>query len=224
MLTVLAHRHALSVAPHQARTATVVWMKRSFALATLAAILLVSTAASAGASTVTPGTWAPKFCGALSTFQQDLSSQGTQADAVLSGNITSLTQAKTTLATFMSRAVKDADTALTSLKKAGTPNVPNGSKIAGQFTSAFQNARSLFASAKTQAQRLPTKTLSGFESSTKKVTANLNKGAQGLTAKFANIQKLDTSGKVAAALQAEPTCAFLQGSSQSSQSTTTTLP
>ena len=146
------------------------------------------------------------------------------ADAVLSGNITNLTQAKTTLATFMGRAVNDTDTAITSLKRAGTPRVPNGSKIAGQFLSAFQNARSLFASAKTQAQRLPTKTLSGFENGTKKVSVDLNKGAQGLSTKFANIRQLDTNGKISAALHAEPACAFLQGSSQQSQSTTTTVP
>ena len=201
-------------------------MKRSLIIAALGAILLVSTAPSAGAraTTVAPSTWAAKFCGALSTFQQRLSSDGTQADAVLSGNITNLTQAKTTLATFMGRAVKDTDTAITSLKSAGTPSVPNGSKIAGQFMSAFQNARSLFTSAKTQAQRLPTKTLSGFENGTQKVTADLNKGAQGLSAKFGNIQQLDTNGKISAALHSEPACAFLQGSSQSSQSTTTTVP
>ena len=106
------------------------------------------------------------------------------------------------------------------------PRIPGRfrSKIAGQFISAFHNARSLFTSAKTQAQHLPTKTLSGFENGTKKVTADLNKGAQGLSAKFANIQQLDTNGKISAALHAEPACAFLQGSSQSSQSTTTTVP
>ena len=199
-------------------------MKRLLVLAILGAIVLASTAPSAGASTVAPSTWAPKFCGTLSTFEQRLSSDGMHADAVLSGNITNLTQAKTTLATFMGRAVNDTDTAITSLKRAGTPRVPNGSKIAGQFMSAFQNARSLFASAKTQAQHLPTRTLSGFENGTKKVSADLNKGAQGLSAKFANIRQLDTNGKISAALHAEPACAFLQGSSQQSQSTTTTVP
>ena len=199
-------------------------MKRWLAIAILAAIVLASTARSAGASAVAPSTWAPKFCGALSTFEQRLSSDGTQADAVLSGNITNLTQAKTALARFMGRAVNDTDAAISSLKRAGTPNVPNGSKIAGQFMSAFQNARALFASAKTQAEHLPTKTLSGFENGTKKVSAALNKGAQGLSAKFGNIRQLDTSGKLSTALHAEPTCAFLQGSSQQSQNTTTTSP
>lgn len=197
-------------------------MKRSLVGVALVALFVVTASSYATANSVSPSIWAPKFCDALSIFQQHLSSDGTQADAVLSGNITGLTQAKTTLATFMARAVKDTDTAISALRHAGTPSAANGSKIAAQFISGFENARTLFTSARTQAQHLPTKTLTGFENATKKVTADLNKGAEGLNAKFGNIQKLDTSGKVAAALQAEPTCAFLQGSSQQSQSTTTT--
>jgi hypothetical protein len=185
-------------------------MKRSLAIAPLVALFVVTASTNAAANTVPAGQWAPKFCSALSTFQTRLSSDGSKADAVLSGNVTSLTQAKTTLSAFMGKAVNDADTAITALKHAGTPNAPNGSKIAAQFVSAFQKARSLFASAKTQAQHLPTKTLTGFEDATKKLTADLSKGTQGLTATFANTKTLDTSGKIAAALHAEPTCAFLQ--------------
>jgi hypothetical protein len=202
-------------------------MRRSFAIAALVVLVVATASTSAAANTVPAGQWAPKFCGALSTFQQRLSSDGTQADAVLSGNITSMTQAKTTLATFMARAVKDTDTAIAALKHAGTPSAANGSKIAAQFMSGFENARTLFALARTKAQRLPTKTLAGFEGATKKVTGDLNKGAEGLNAKFGNIQTLDTSGKIAAALRAEPTCAFLQNSSQQSPSqsaTTSTVP
>ena len=66
---------------------------------------------------------------------------------------------------------------IATLKHAGTPNAPNGSKIAAQVMSGFQNARTLFASAKTQAQHLPTKTLTGFENATKKLTAALNQDA-----------------------------------------------
>ena len=41
-------------------------------------------------------------------------------------------------------------------------------------------------------------------------TSALTKGAQGITASFSNVQTLDTSGKVAAAIQGEPTCACLK--------------
>ena len=197
-------------------------MQRSFATAALVAILVVIASMSATATTVPAGQWAPKFCEALSTFQERLASDGTKADAVLSGKITNLTQAKTTLTAFMTRAVKDTDTAISTLKHAGTPNAPNGSKIVAQVMSGFQEARTLFTPAKTQAQHLPTKTLTGFENATKTLTADLNKGAQGLNAKFSSIQTLDTTEKIAAALQAEPTCAFVQNSSQQSQSQSAT--
>jgi len=175
--------------------------------------LTVFASTSAQASTVPAAQWAPKFCTALSTFQAHLTRDGTKADAVLSGNITSLTAAKTTLADFMGKAVTDADNAISALKRAGTPNAPNGSKISAAFVKGFQNARGVFASARTNSQHLPTKTLSAFESSMKKITSDLNKGSAGITASFANVQTLDTSGKVGAAVQAEPACAFLKNAS-----------
>ncbi len=185
-------------------------MRRLVAIAASVLSLTVFASTSAQASTVPAGQWAPKFCAALSSFEAHLTRDGKKAEAVLSGNITSLAAAKTTIADFMGKAVTDADTALSALKHAGTPNAPNGSKISAAFVKGFQNARSLFASARTNAQHLPTKTLSAFESSTQKITSALNKGSAGITASFTDVQTLDKSGRVGAAVQAEPTCAFLK--------------
>jgi hypothetical protein len=44
----------------------------------------------------------------------------------------------------------------------------------------------------------------------KKITSDLNEGSGGITASFSNFQTFDTSGKAGAAVQAEPTCAFLK--------------
>jgi hypothetical protein len=187
-------------------------MRRSCAIVVIAALMAVLASTSAAATTVSAGQWAPKFCAALSTFQAHLNRDGTKASAVLSGNITSLAEAKATLAGFMAKAVNDADTAISAVKAAGAPSAVNGTKIAAAFVKGLQNARSLFASARTKAQHLPTKTLSAFESSTQKITSDLNQGSKGIATSFNTVKALDSSGKVGAAVRAEPTCAFLQSS------------
>lgn len=185
-------------------------MRRSLTAVAVVVVFVMLASGDAAAKTVPAGQWAPKFCAALSTFQQHLSNDGTQANAVLSGNISSLAEAKSTLVGFMAKAVKDADTVISALTRAGAPNTANGSKITARFIAGFETVRGLYVSARTAAQQLPTKTLAGFESSTKKLTSDLNKGNKSIVASFKSIKSLDTSGKVAVALQAEPTCAFLQ--------------
>jgi hypothetical protein len=185
-------------------------MRRCFIALGVVIALVVLAAGVASAKTVPPPQWAPKFCNAISTFQDHLSKDGNKADAVLSGDITSLAGAKSTLVAFMGKAVADADTALAALQRAGAPNAPNGSKLTSRFVSAFRTARGVFASGKTTAQGLPTKTLARFEAATEKLSADLTQGGNTLAATTKGVQSLDTSGKIAAALQAEPKCAFLQ--------------
>lgn len=185
-------------------------MRRSLTAVAVVVLFVVLAPEAAAAKTVPAAQWAPKFCAALSTFQQHLSKDGTKADAVLSGNITSLGEAKATLAAFMAKAVDDADTVISALTRAGTPKATNGSKIGARFLSGFETVRRLYASARTAAQHLPTKTLAGFESSTKKLTSDLSKGVKSLTATINSIQALDTSGDVGTALRAAPKCAFLE--------------
>jgi hypothetical protein len=185
-------------------------MRRFLSVTAVVVLFVVFAAAGAAAKTVPAAQWAPKFCTALSTFQQHLAKDSKQAEAVLSGNIKSLNAAKSTLAGFMAKAVNDAETAIKALTRAGAPDAANGSKIAARFVQGFQSARRLYVSARTKAQHLSTKTLAAFESSTTLLTAALNKGADSLTQSFTSIESLDTSKTVGAALRTEPTCAFLQ--------------
>jgi hypothetical protein len=185
-------------------------MRRSLAAVAVVVLFVVLAPEGAAAKSVPAAQWAPKFCAALSTFQQRLAKDGSKADAVLSGDITSLAEAKSTLAGFMAKAVKDADTVISALTRAGAPHAANGAKIGARFVTGFETVRRLYASARTAAQQLPTKTLAGFESSTKRLTSDLSKGVKSLTTTINSIQALDTSGNVGAALRAEPRCAFLE--------------
>jgi hypothetical protein len=185
-------------------------MRRFLSVAAAVVLFVVFAPAAADAKSVPAAQWAPKFCAALSTFQQHLAKDSKRAGAVLSGNIKSLNAAKSTLAGFMAKAVNDADAAISALTRAGAPHAANGSKIAARFVQSFQSARRLYVSARTEAQHLPTKTLARFESSTKQLTGALNKGADSLTESFTSIESLDSSKTVGAAQRTEPTCAFLQ--------------
>ena len=187
-------------------------MRRPIIVAATAVLLLASTATSADAKTVPAAAWAPKFCAAISSFQEQLNRDGANATDVLSGDITSLHEAKATLADFMRNAVGDTETAIAALQGAGAPDTPNGAKVAAAFVKALQTARDLFAAAKLKAQRLPTKTLGAFERATQKITADLNRGSKAISTGFADIKSLDTSKELSAALRAEPACASLQGS------------
>jgi hypothetical protein len=205
---------------HAPRPSRFLEMRRSLTVAVLACVVVVSAPGIASAKSLPAAQWVPRFCAALSTFQSHLASDGTRADAVLSGDITSLAEAKSALVAFMGRAVRDADAALSALGHAGTPNTVNGAKIAARFVKGFQTVRGLYGSARTAAQHLATKTFGAFESGTKSITSALEKGGRSIESSFASIQLLDKGGTLGAALRAEPTCAFLQGTTPTTTTAT----
>jgi hypothetical protein len=175
----------------------------------LAVAMFMGTAAPASAATVAPTEWAPKFCSTLESFQQKLQSDGAAADAALSGQVTNLKQAKSQLVSFLNQSAANAKHALQGLQQAGTPNAPNGAKIAAAFSSAFRAAQGLYASAASSARSLSTTNLSKFEATTKKITAALYKGGDAIAASFTDIATLDTDGAIRSAMHATPACAFL---------------
>jgi hypothetical protein len=179
---------------------------------------LVATTASA--NTIPAGSWAPKFCSTLQSWQQKLNSDGNAAQSALSGNVSDLKGAKAQLVTFLDRSVANTKNAVKSLQKAGAPDTANGTKIAAQLVAGMQSAQKLFASAGSTARTLSTTNLSKFESTAKRITTSLNKGGDAVTASFNGVAKLDPGAQLSTALQAEPACAFL--SSGSGPTTTTT--
>jgi hypothetical protein len=178
--------------------------------ATLAVALGFVLGGVAGAKTVSPSTWAPKFCDALSTWQDALQSSSDAIDSAFSsGSITDLKGARTELVKDLGDDVSATSTAIKSLQKAGAPSSANGSKIAGKFVTGLQSAQTLFKSAQSKAKTLSTTSLSSFQSLGRTITSDLTKGGDALRKSFSGVQTLDTGGKLAAALQDEPSCSFL---------------
>ena len=192
-------------------------IRRATALVAFVVVLAtVALAAPAGAATVSPGSWAPKFCTALSTWKDALTTGADNTESTLSGGITNLSQAKSEVVSFLGRSVKQTDTAVSSLKKAGVPSTTNGKKIASTFVNGLQSASDLFASAKKKAQNIPTSNPAKFKASAQSVTTALNNGSKKVSDSFSDVSKLDKKGELSTALQAEPSCAFLSGDSSGS--------
>ena len=100
-------------------------------IATVAVALGFVLGGVAGAKTVSPSTWAPKFCDALSTWQDALQSGSDAIDAEFSGSDpTDLAGAKSKLVRFLGDDVSATNKAIKALQRAGAPSSTNGSKIA----------------------------------------------------------------------------------------------
>jgi hypothetical protein len=196
-------------------------LTRRLVVATVIAVLVLAVVATpASAKTVTPEEWAPKFCSALSNWQDKLTTDGDAAEAALSGKVSNLKQAKSQLVSFLGKSVTNTKNAVSAIQNAGTPNSENGDKIEAAFVSGLQSAAALFQSAKAKAQTASTKNLASFEKVTTQVTSALNKGGDAIDKSFSKIETLDTNGTLGAAIEADPSCAFLTSGS----TTTTTSP
>jgi hypothetical protein len=184
-------------------------LRRLVFVGCLAVATFVGTAAPATAATVAPTEWAPKFCSTLESFGQKLQSDGAAAEAALSGQATNLKQAKSQLVSFLNKSVANAKHTRQGLQQAGTPDTPNGVKVADKFSSALRTVQGLYASAASTARSLSTTSLAKFEATAKKITAALTKGGEAIGASFNDIATLDTDGALRDAMRASPACAFL---------------
>jgi hypothetical protein len=193
-------------------------LRRSFVVTICGFVIVAVTASGASAKTVSPDQWAPKFCTALSKWQDTLNQDSSDAQSALSGDTSNLKQAKSELVSFLGKSVTNSNQTVAALKDAGTPKSTNGAKIANEFVSGMQNASKLFQAAKTKVQKASTSSLTKFNAVTSSVSSALNKGGDAIEKSFTDTASLDTKGELADALQNEPSCAFL---AEGSTSTTT---
>jgi hypothetical protein len=194
-------------------------MRRIVMVGVVLAVLLVANSVPASAKAVAPGTWAAKFCTTLQSWNAKLDSDGAKADQALSGGVSNLKAARSELQSFLTKSVANTKHAVATLQAAGTPKVPNGSKISARFIDAYKSAQNLFASAATTAGSMSTSNLSKFEATAQKITASLQKGGNDVQSSFESVQSLDTGGALSGVFQSTPACAFLNGSNSATTTT-----
>jgi hypothetical protein len=170
--------------------------------------LLATSIPAAHAATVSPSTWAPKFCTAIQDYETTISDAKDQMDTALSG-VTDLSEGRAKIVSFLGEMVTAAKTAKRAVARAGNPSSPNGAKIEAQFVKALGASAGVFADAKANAAKISTKSPTAFAKEGKQVGVDLTDAGEKLSAGFSGIGKLDKGKKLEAAVRAAPECAFL---------------
>jgi hypothetical protein len=174
----------------------------------LALALLATSVPAADAATVSPSTWAPKFCTAIEKYQTTITDAQDQMTTALDG-VTNLSEGRAQIVSFLGEMVTAAKTAKTAVARAGNPSSPNGAKIEAQFVKALDASAGVFTDAKAKAAKISTKSPTAFAKEGKQVGVDLTDAGEKLSAGFGGIGKLDKGKKLEAAVRAAPECAFL---------------
>jgi hypothetical protein len=183
-------------------------IRRVTCISALVVALLAMSVPAASAASVSPDTWAPKFCSAMSDWQQTITDKGDAMSTELTG-LTDLKEARSKIATFLDDMVTATDHATSAIKKAGSPSSPNGDKISAVFVKGFQQISKLFAKAEKQAEKLPTSSAAAFKAKGKALGQAISGSSDELSKNFASVGKLDKGKKLSTAVQNAPECAFL---------------
>ncbi len=163
---------------------------------------------SAHAATVSPSTWAPKFCTAIEKYQSTIADAQDEMETALAG-VTDLTEGRAQIVSFLGEMVTAAKTATRAVERAGNPSSPNGAKIEAQFVKALDASAGIFIDAKAKAAKISTKSPAAFAKEGKQVGVDLSDAAEKLGAGFSGIDKLDKGKKLETAVRAAPECASL---------------
>ena len=183
-------------------------LRRALLTTCLVAGLVAASFGTADAATVSPSTWAPKFCTAVVQYESTISTQSDALSTALT-NVTDLKTGRDQIVSFLGKMENAATTAKQQLQEAGAHSLPNGAKIAKTFVAGLAASAKLFAKAKADAAKIPTTNITAFKTKGKQVGQSLSDAAEELSRRFAGIKKLDTGKKLEAAVKAAPECASI---------------
>ena len=170
--------------------------------------LVAGATTGASAATVSPSTWAPKFCTALEDYQTKISDASEQMTTALEG-VTDLSEGRARIVSFLGEMVTAAKTAKRAIERAGLPSSPNGGKIEALFVKALDASSGIFSDAKAQAAKISIKSKAAFAKEGKQVGVDLQEAGDRIGKSFGGVDKLDTGKKLEVAIKAAPECAFL---------------
>ena len=165
-------------------------------------------AAPAASSTAVPATgvgaaaYVHAVCSAVGPFEKSVQSS---AGALNPSAIKNPAQGKTALEAFMSTVSKDAGTALSQLKAAGTPKVPGGAGIGTSIVTAFAELDTALKTASTAAASLPTTSASAFHGAATGLGTTVRNSINGISVSLGGLK----SPSLEAAAAKDPACASL---------------
>jgi hypothetical protein len=174
-------------------------LSRSLVVLAAGAALL---AAGFPAKTVSPERWTRSVCSALTDWQDGLTDAQNDADL----DATGIAERKEALTQYLSDATDATGILLKRLKRAGTPDVDDGKKVASVFRKDFKRARDIFADAERAAGRLSTEDPTVFREAVLDIQSALSEGAEEISRAFeVSEQKYDVE-ELDQAFTDEPAC------------------
>jgi hypothetical protein len=157
---------------------------------------------------ITPKKWVHSLCTTLTDWQNQIQQLQNPFSGVQSA--TDLTQVKDQVGSYLQSAVDTTDQLLTSLDKAGTPNVKSGDKIAKEFKKGFNQIRGVFATARDNTQSLDTSDRAQFSSSLTNIGTAIDNGTNVTKSTFSSIDRKYHPVALGRALNSDPACASLR--------------
>jgi len=189
-------------------------IRRLLCISALALAVLATSVPAAGAATVSPDKWAPKFCTAFQKWQKTITDESAKAtasiDGIASGDLASV---KDEFVTFLGKDIDATKAVIASIKKAGAPDVSKGTAIQSQILKSFQAAQDIFTQAKTDAANLSTTDPTSFVSDATQIQTHLGDASTKFGTEFDKAQALDKDNKVGSSLEKAKACSFLFSSS-----------
>jgi hypothetical protein len=164
-------------------------MRARYAGAILSTIAIALGAAGCGSSSsqVSAGTYVSSVCHAVGPLERDIRSREGQLASTL-GSIKSASQGKSVLQGFLQAFSADTGSALSKLRAAGTPNVPNGSRISSAMVSVFERLDSAVKTATRQASTLPTSSPSAFQAAAAKLGSTVQSSVSGIGSTLSDLR------------------------------------
>ncbi len=157
---------------------------------------------SASSSGVSASSYVKSICTAVGSFRTDVQNKISSLGAA---NISTPAQGKKALQDFLSAASTSADTAVTKLQSAGSPNVNNGKQISASLTKAFNQLSSALKQAETSTNSLSTSSKTAFAAGAKTIQTNIQTSIQGMLSSLGALK----SQALASAAKNEPACTSL---------------
>jgi hypothetical protein len=128
-------------------------------------------------------------CSAVGPFAKDVTSRAGSLTSALSGSVSkSPAQGKALLKGFLGAISADSSRALSQIKAAGTPNVPNGKAIADRLVSVFSRLDRAIKTADRQAAALPTSSASAFRTAAASLGSTIQSSVSGIGSGLSNLR------------------------------------
>jgi hypothetical protein len=155
---------------------------------------------------VPPKQWTRSVCTSLGNWETNIKNLTSDFRTNVA-TVGSLPEAKDMLVTFLGSAVDETDTLLTQLRKAGVPNLKDGSKVAKLFKNALTDVRGIFADGQQTARTLDTSDPTQFSAAATNLGNDITQGGDKLSQTFKSAaRKYKAANK---ALGAEAACSSI---------------